>query len=356
MTYRVAHLGTGLLGKYGLRAIIRHPDLDLVAVHAFGPEKVGRDAGELVGMPNTGVITTSNLDAIIAMKPDCVSYMPKWVGREEAVMDETVRLLEAGINIASVAHLPLCYPPKAAEPEMLARVEKACAKGRSTFMCNGFDPGFLDDALPTLLMSIADRVDTVRMQEIGCYDHYTVENVIRDLFGFGRPVSYKAPFFERGGMLEKAWSPSLYELADRLGVELDGFNIVCNKVITDVPLQVKIGTIDAGTVAGLHFALEGMVKGKPRIVIEHFNRILPHIAPEWPKIEISDECSYRVVVEGEPTLTLTLDLKAERRGDEGVEISAAARVINAIPAICQAKPGATWASQLPTYTARVNWR
>ena len=355
MTYRVAHVGTGLLGTFGLRGVIRHPDLELVAVHAHGADKQQRDAGDLVGMPATGIIAEPDLDKIIAMKPDCISYMSKWVGREQAVMDETIRILEAGIDVASIAHLPLCYPPKALESEMRDRIEAACKKGGSSFMASGFDPGFLDDALPVALMSVVDRVDVVRMQEVGCYDHYAVEDVLRDLFGFGRPIEYKSPFFERDGLLERAWAPSLHEIADRLGVKLDGFNIVCNKVLTDVPLQVKIGTIDAGTVAGLHFALEGLVGGKPRIIIEHFNRMLPHIAPHWPKIEISNEVSYRIVIEGEPSITCTMDLKAEREGDEGVEICAAMRVVNAIPSLCRAEPGATWATKLPTYTARAAW-
>lgn len=35
-------------------------------------EKVGRDAGEIVGLGPIGVITTGDLDDIIAAKPDCV--------------------------------------------------------------------------------------------------------------------------------------------------------------------------------------------------------------------------------------------------------------------------------------------
>src|SRR5690606_110532 len=150
------------------------------------------------------------------------SYMSKWGGREDDVIEETVSLLEAGIDVGSIAHLPLVYPPRTLETAMLAVIEAACTKGNATVMCNGFDPGFLDDALPLTLMSIVDRVDVVRLQEVGCYNHYAVEHVLRDMFGFGREVDYQAPFFKKGGLFERAWSPSLHEIAAGLGATLDG--------------------------------------------------------------------------------------------------------------------------------------
>jgi 4-hydroxy-tetrahydrodipicolinate reductase len=179
-----------------------------------------------------------------------------------------------------------------------------------------------------------------------------VENVLRGLFGFGMPASYQAPFFAPGGTLEQVWGPLLHQLARQLGTQLDELRIVCNKVLTEVPLTVKIGTIEAGTVAGLHFALEGRVNGVARIVIEHFNRMRPEIAPHWPKAEITDEVAYRLVLDGEPRIHCTVDVAAERKGEEGVEVATAMRVINAIPALCAAPPGVTWATALPAYTAR----
>ena len=46
MTYRVLHCGTGNAGALALRGVIAHPDLELVGVLAYSPDKIGRDAGE----------------------------------------------------------------------------------------------------------------------------------------------------------------------------------------------------------------------------------------------------------------------------------------------------------------------
>ncbi len=41
--------GTGNMGRAAIRAVDAHPGLDLTAVLVANPEKVGRDAGDLVG-------------------------------------------------------------------------------------------------------------------------------------------------------------------------------------------------------------------------------------------------------------------------------------------------------------------
>ena len=37
----------------------------------------GKDAGELVGLPATGVIASNSVDAMVALDADCVLYMPQ---------------------------------------------------------------------------------------------------------------------------------------------------------------------------------------------------------------------------------------------------------------------------------------
>ena len=71
---RVAVISTGWISSVSIRAIVRRPHLDLVGVWVHSPEKVGRDAGEIVGLGPIGVLTTGDLDDIIALKPDCVLY------------------------------------------------------------------------------------------------------------------------------------------------------------------------------------------------------------------------------------------------------------------------------------------
>ena len=58
------------------------------------PAKVGKDAGELAGIAPIGVAAIASLDEVIALKPDCVLYMPHLLD-----WNEVCRLLESGANI-----------------------------------------------------------------------------------------------------------------------------------------------------------------------------------------------------------------------------------------------------------------
>jgi hypothetical protein len=70
MAYRVVQWTTGNVGRRALRAIVAHPELDLVGCYAWSPEKVGRDAGELAGIDALGVSATDDIEALLALEPD----------------------------------------------------------------------------------------------------------------------------------------------------------------------------------------------------------------------------------------------------------------------------------------------
>ncbi len=74
-----------------LQSIIEHSLLDLVGVYVYTDEKVGRDAGDLCGTASTGVRATNTIEDILAVRPDCVMYMPL-IDHES--IDDICRLLE----------------------------------------------------------------------------------------------------------------------------------------------------------------------------------------------------------------------------------------------------------------------
>ena len=69
-TYRVIQWMTGDVGQVGVRHFSDNPTFDLVAVLVHDKEKVGKDAGEIAGIPPTGVIATDDVEDAIA-RSDC---------------------------------------------------------------------------------------------------------------------------------------------------------------------------------------------------------------------------------------------------------------------------------------------
>ena len=62
--WKVIQWSTGTVGREALRALIRDPNLELVGVFAHAPEKAGRDANELAGIPGRSGITATGVGAI----------------------------------------------------------------------------------------------------------------------------------------------------------------------------------------------------------------------------------------------------------------------------------------------------
>src|SRR5262245_14502457 len=98
MVYRVVQWTTGNVGVQSVKAILNRPDLELVGCYAWSADKVGKDVGQLRGVDPVGITASNDVDALLALRPDCVVYNPMWLN-----VDEMVRILESGVNISSTA-------------------------------------------------------------------------------------------------------------------------------------------------------------------------------------------------------------------------------------------------------------
>jgi len=349
MPYRVIQWSTGNVGKLALRAILSRPDLELAGLWVHGADKVGRDAGELCGMPACGVKATSDVDALLALDADCVSYTATADLRPAEAVDDMVRILEAGKNVVSTSVVPLIYPP-AAERSLVEKLEAACIRGKTSCFTSGIDPGFANDALPITLLGACERVDTVRVMEILNYDTYDQAQVLFDTMGFAKPMDH-TPLILIPGVLTIAWGAVVRVIAAALGVEVEEIREAHEKRATDRAFEIPAGPVPAGTMAGLRFEVQGIVRGRPAIVLEHVTRLRDDIAPEWPQ-PTGNGC-YRVLIDGNPSLKCELQLAGED-GDEntGGLVATAMRILNAIPAVCAAKPGVLSILDLPVAMAR----
>ena len=157
--------GTGHTGTLVLRQLLSDPTSNWSATWCTPPTRSGRTPGEIAGVAPAGVRATGSFDEFCALDVDCVTYMATEFGREvDEVIDEMCRLLESGKNVVTTTFIRLVYP-KSLPPEMLGKLEKACAAGQSAFMGTGIAPGFTTDALPVYLGSLSEAPRTVRVAE-----------------------------------------------------------------------------------------------------------------------------------------------------------------------------------------------
>ena len=129
-TTRVIQWATGPVGSVQLAEVIDNPEFDLVGVFVYSPDKVGVDAGALVGRPDTGIVATNDKAAILALDADVVLHSASKAYGFDANTDDIVALLETGksvITVTSYAHLPTLGS------DVSERIRKACAAGNSRF-------------------------------------------------------------------------------------------------------------------------------------------------------------------------------------------------------------------------------
>ena len=346
-SYRVVAWSTGNVGKHAIAGIDARPDLELVGVWVSNPDKVGKDAGELAGLGRTlGVAATNDVDAIFALKPDVIVHTAMADDRLFAALADMQAMLRAGINVVSSGPVFLQYPYGVTDEGMYTPMVDAAIEGGVSIFVNGVDPGFANDALPLVLSGISEQIDEVRVAEVLNYATYNQGMVLFDIMGFGRPME-DIPMILQPGVMTMAWGSVVRQLAAGLEVELDGDLVEWyERVPAPETFEVDAGTIEAGTAAALHFELRGMKDGRAVIVLEHVTRLRDDLAPDWP--QPAGQGCYRVIITGEPTYTVDMQLMG-RDGDHntGGLKATAMRLVNSVPAVVEGAPGLLTALDLP---------
>lgn len=345
---RVVQFSTGNVGRHSLRAIIGRPDLELVGVHASGPGKVGKDAAGLCDWNRpTGVLATDDIDALLALRPDCVVYTALAETRPMQALEQLATILAAGIDVVGTSFVWMAAPRYAAE-WVREPLEKACAAGGSSLYINGIDPGYSGDTLVHTALTLATRVRSVTVQEIFDYGNYDDAEYTGTAMGFGISEHEELPPLFLPGVVESMWGGQVRGLADGLGITLDEVRQRTERWFTPERIDCTMMTVEPGQMAAVRFATEGVLDGEPVITLEHVNRLTPIAGPNWDYPPDGHIGVHRVVVEGDPRVELNTHVSHPRLDptDAGC-ISTAARVVNAIDWVCDAPEGIISVEEIP---------
>lgn len=335
---------TGNVGKSSVEALVANPTYELVGCYAFSDDKSGRDVGELAGAAPLGIQATNDVEALLALKPDCVVYNPMWSN-----VDELVRILSAGVNVVSSASFITGHNLGTDRD----RVEEACQQGGSTLFGSGVSPGF-SNLLAIVAANACDRVDKVSIIEQSdttFYDSPATEKPV----GFGTPIDDPdlQPMASQGTAI---FAEAVRIIADALGVELDEIICVPEYAQTTEDLDLGSWTIPKGCVAGVFISWQGRVGGKTVVDMNVRWRKGQTLDPDWKL----DREGWKITVDGRPTVNMEVgflpppDFQAETMADFMVlgHIMTAMPPINAIPAVVAAAPGIMTYNDLPLPQSR----
>jgi hypothetical protein len=356
MTFRVVQWTSGGVARQCVRAITSHPDMELVGMYAYSSNKVGQDAGALVGLPPLGVAATGDIDALLALRPDCISYSPL-----HPDVDAIVRILKAGINIVTTSMFltgwNIATKKVGGVANAVERIEAAAREGNATIFGTGMNPGYIN-YLACVLTGISHRIKHIRLTESVDVSLFAGDNNM-DPLGWGLPPN--SPGHENQLMEEtRVFGDGVDVMAAMMGVALDEKRCTAEFAYAKQDLDLDGRHIARGTVAGIKTRWEGIVDGKPLIENCQIWAMTHDLEPAW-KVEHA----YLVDIQGDPNIHTRMDIMPEgdlaamNKGDFhsiGMTITGLPS-INAIPAVCAAESGIRTYADLPVIagSGRLAW-
>jgi hypothetical protein len=345
MSHRVFQWASGTVGKHAIAAVAKRDDLILAGLHVLGPDKVGRDAGEIAGAGTLGVTATGTIEAVIDSNADVVLHAPLaslvYGDNPDEDIDTICTLLAAGKNVITV--VGYLYP-KVHGGALMTRLETACAQGNTTFHSTGLNPGWMGDLVPLTMSALSRDIQRIVVQEISNFRYYPSPEIMFGSMGFGQSLDD----FETNGARRRAWLNGLFResiqlVADGIGLGLDDIDEQMTVALAPSDLDTASGTVRKGTVAGQRWEWAGVKDGNQRIIHETVWRMHDAVAPEWPT------GNHSITIEGTPRMFL--EFQGNWIGD-GL-LGTAMHAVNAIPYVCGAEPGVKTFLELPWIMGKV---
>jgi hypothetical protein len=334
--WRVVQWATGAVGKTTLRAVIEHPDLELVGLYVYSDRKVGKDAGEVARLESTGVIATNNINEILALDADVVLHTARVGIPYESQDGDIMALLESGKNV--ITTLGQHYP-KAHGPAREALFTDAARRGGVTLFGAGINPGFVLERLAVTATGMCLQVDSIAVREVVDASGMPDPGFVFDVMGMGSDPS--SPEMLTGAfatLYNKLFAEAIHYTIDQLGLTLDSIEPDHQLFPATRRLELRAGVIEAGTVAGTNWRWHAIVDGK-RFLTLSINWIMD---PDLPGF--ADPHLWTVSITGVPGLEIAIDVldppeNPAGRRTRAEQYATAGPVIAAIPVVCAAAPG-----------------
>lgn len=340
MTYRVVQWTTGHVGREAVKGIVRHPELELVGCYAWSGEKEGKDVGTLCGIEPLGVSATRDVDALLALRPDCVCYTPNQVDPAELE-----RLLAAGINVACSYFVN----GRMLGDDVRARLEAAGRSGGASVFGAGIFPGFAN-FIAALMAAASSDFHKIRFLESVDLTHY---DAIANYTNLGWAEDPDEKWREINHQVLGQYSECVDVMADMLRIPLREVRFDYEPAVTPQERTINGFTMPEGSIAGQKCTWKGMVDDRSVIELEVVWNAGKGLEPEWPVAH-----GYTMEVRGNPNIHTRVKFSPSQEQIESGRIADLANpvtampVVNAIPAVCNAAAGIRTYADLPLITGR----
>ena len=344
--YNVVQWSSGNVGKASIIGIRNRNDLNLSGLIVSSQDKVGLDAGTIVGLDELGVKATDNLDDFLNKDIDCIHYTPLASYRmsEDPNIDKNniIKILKNGINVVTTVGFLF---PKAFGEDFLKEIEGACNEGQVSLHGTGYNPGWLAELVPLTMSGMSQDIKRVIVSESSEFSYYPSKDIVIDGMLMGKTMEEYNNEAERyESWLSGLFKESIYLIAEGLGVNVIDVEEEIKIVTADKNFDIAAGKIKKGTISAQRRKWTGNCSENIVIIQEAIYRASEESAPEW-----NEPIGITVEVEGTPKMKMSFS----HDWNDDPLISTAMHGINAIPHVCDAEPGFVSFLDLPLITLKV---
>jgi len=298
MAYRVVQWATGAMGRTALRRVIDHPDLELVGCYVYSADKAGQDAGTIAGRPETGIVATNDIDAILALDADIVLHMPRITLPYDALARDVGRLLASGKNLISIAgfHAPWAHDAGYADP-----LRAACVEGASTLAGMGVNPGAIVERFALAATGLCATVDRVVVHETVDASAMQAPGFVFGLMGFGSdPVADDITTGPLAALYTQLFSEVLHLAAQGLGDRIAKVEPAHKLIAAPRDIAIAAGNIAKGSVAATRWRWVATLAGGATIELAILWTSDPSLHPDL------GSAHWTIDVVGRPNIRMTL--------------------------------------------------
>lgn len=349
--YRVIVWGPGNIGTTLLKEIVKKPELELVGVLAYNPDKNGKDVGEYLGMAPLGVRMTTDQEQIITTDADCVLFCPGVRTRRDVNSKATniiCRMLESGKNV--IASSGWWYPHWFS-PALAEKLENACGKGNSCIHGTGVNPGWLIERVVTTLTGGSTSISHIKAQEVSDISAMESADMLRGL-GCGLPTTAK-PLMEQAG--DGVYGEALALGCAILGLKMERVESEKKYFVAKRNIQLRPIVIRKGEISGVDYRFHAIVNGERFMTLQEIWYTDPNDLPDGHR----PGDYYTITIEGEPT-SIKCEIEMLASAEKNLEFRegdntspafylTAVTMIQAIPIVCGAQPGIIYANSFANF-------
>ena len=339
---RVILNGLGGVGQYAGRMVAKRPYLEIVgAVVHSDKAKIGKDVGEVQGLnKKLGVkVSTSLSEVIQSTKADVV--LDCSLSFVKDIKESLFTSIRAGLNFVSACE-ELAYP-WVGDAKLAHEIDETAKSHSVTVLGTGINPGFIQDFLPLTFAGACENVTKIierRTNQCGELGVHVLKQfaIGESLEEFNRQVADDSLVAHTGH------PEQVMMIADAMGWKITDIRRKLKGWVSKICRPGEYLTVEPNQVCNVRTETIGYRENGEEAIILDFTM---SFAPTEEAVRENTEQGIKqgdiLIIQGNP------NIEVEIRGLAQAALVTAARCVNAIPYVVQAKPGLLSQKDFPPF-------